>query len=189
MSAYLRLEGARLYLDVSLITLMLMYFVRGNSAKDPGRAETLMLLTVTMAAFGAMDALLNSGSGVAEDKSLGWFAPAPADVAADARRCRARSCRVDGWRCLRVLAIQLVGALVNHVRHTPAEWAGVVAALLATVRVAGLPPRACARIADGTNRTRGAPRGGGVRYELVGIRGMARSDLCSGSSVGDAGMN
>ncbi|MEU8118242.1 hypothetical protein AB0C21_05985 [Spirillospora sp. NPDC049024] len=38
-----------------------MYFVLGNSAKDPDRAVTLMLLTVTMAAFGAMDAVLNSG--------------------------------------------------------------------------------------------------------------------------------
>ena len=50
---------------------MLMYCVVGNSAKDPDRAETLMLLTVTMAAFGAMGAVLNSGSARASDGCAG----------------------------------------------------------------------------------------------------------------------
>ncbi|WP_141580179.1 ABC transporter permease [Actinomadura sp. WMMA1423] len=134
MLAYLRLEGTRLYRDVSflavsLITPLLMYFVLGNSAKGPDREETLLLLTVTMAAFGAMGAVLNSGSGIAEDKSLGWLRQLRLTPLSPARVVVGRGLVGLVVALPPILAIQLVGALVDHVRHTPAEWAGSVAAL------------------------------------------------------------
>src|SRR4051794_14613802 len=79
MYGYLRLETMRMLRDVkfagiSLVSPLLMYLVISNGATGPGRQGTIVFLTVTMAAFGAMGAVLNSGSsGLAEDKGLGWL--------------------------------------------------------------------------------------------------------------------
>ena len=135
MYGYLRLESMRMLRDVkfaviSLVSPLLMYLVISNGATGPGRQDTIVFLTVTMAAFGAMGAVLNSGSsGLAEDKGLGWLRQLrltplrPRDVVL------ARGLVVLIGALPPILAVQLLGAFAHDVRHTPAQWAAATVAL------------------------------------------------------------
>ncbi|MEV5506060.1 ABC transporter permease [Streptomyces orinoci] len=131
---YLRLEATRLvrnisFLMVSLVTPLVMYVVLANKARGAQDTESLSFLTVTMAAFGAMGAVLNSGSGIAEDRAGGWLR--------QLRLMPVRPAQVVGVRALTgmlgavppVLAVQLAGALGYGVHHSPAQWAATVLVL------------------------------------------------------------
>jgi ABC-2 type transport system permease protein len=135
MYGYLRLESMRMLRDVkfaviSLVSPLLMYLVISNGATGPSRQSTIVFLTVTMAAFGAMGAVLNSGSsGLAEDKGLGWLRQLrltplrPRDVVL------ARGLVVMTGALPPILAVQLLGAFSHGVQHTPAQWAAATVAL------------------------------------------------------------
>ncbi|MFI9719273.1 ABC transporter permease [Streptomyces sp. NPDC052396] len=131
---YLRLETTRLlrnvsFLMVSLVTPLVMYVVLANNAKGAQDTKALSFATVTMAAFGAMGAVLNSGSGIAEDRAGGWLR--------QLRLMPVHPARVVGMRALTgmlgaippVLAVQLTGALGYGVHHSPAQWAATVLVL------------------------------------------------------------
>jgi ABC-2 type transport system permease protein len=135
MYGYLRLESLRLIRDIkfaviSLITPLLMYLVLANGATGPGRAGTIVFLTVTMAAFGAMGAVLSSGSsGLAEDKGLGWLRQLRLTPLRSRDVVLARGLVVLAGALPPILAVQLLGALAHGVRHTPPEWAAATVAL------------------------------------------------------------
>src|ERR1700761_9166266 len=127
MLGYLRLEGIRLtrdikFLMISLISPLLMYLVLSNGAAGSTRASTIAFLTVTMGAFGAMGAVLNGGSGLAEDKGLGWLRQLRLTPLRSQDVVLGRGAVILAGALPPIVAVQVVGGLVHQVQHTPAEW-------------------------------------------------------------------
>lgn len=135
MLGYLRLEATRMVRDVkvaaiSLAAPLLMFVVLSGGAKGPSHAATLAYLTVTMAALGAMGAVLSNGStGLAEDKGLGWLRLLRLTPLRSRDVVTARSLVVLAGALPPVIVIQLAGALARGVQHTPAQWAATTIAL------------------------------------------------------------
>jgi ABC-2 type transport system permease protein len=135
MFGYLRLEATRMVRDVkfaaiSLAAPLLMFVALSGGVKGPSRAATLAYLTVAMAAFGAMGAVLSNGStGLAEDKGLGWLRQLRLTPLRSRDVVAARSLVVLAGALPPVVVIQLAGALGRGVQHTPAQWAATTIAL------------------------------------------------------------
>jgi ABC-2 type transport system permease protein len=149
MYGYLRLEGIRLtrdikFLMISLISPLFMYTVLSHGAAGSSRASTVEFLTVSMGAFGAMGAVLNGGSGLAEDKGQGWLRQLRLTPLRSRDVVLGRGLVLLAGALPPILAVQLAGALVNNVHHTPAQW------LLTTVALwLGVAPMALLAMAGG----------------------------------------
>ncbi|MER5181377.1 ABC transporter permease [Streptomyces sp. NPDC002896] len=132
MLAYLKLEVRRTLRDTGFVIFgigmpVMMYLLFTNLGENDGSWKTASM--VGMAAYGAVGSALNTGGGVAEDKTIGWLRQlritpmAPRDVVLG----RALTGSVTVLPA--IIAVLVAGGLVNGVRLDAWQWA-VIALLL-----------------------------------------------------------
>ncbi|MEW9528183.1 ABC transporter permease [Microbispora sp. NPDC049125] len=137
MLGYVRLEMIRITRDGGFVIFgiampVVMYLVFTNLGLAPGDKQHAAVFTmVSMAAYGALGAAFNNGSGIAEDREAGWLRQlrltplSPAQVVAG-KVVTGITSVVPG-----IAAVLLTGALVNHVTLSPGQWLAVIALLWA----------------------------------------------------------
>ncbi|MFC4587744.1 ABC transporter permease [Sphaerisporangium corydalis] len=137
MIGYIRLELLRVVRDLTFVLFgiampVVMYLIFTNLGLAPGdEREVALYLMVSMAAYGGMGAAFNNGTGLGEDKALGWL-----------RQLRLTPLRpvtviagktVTGMAVVvpAIVAILLAGTLINGVSLSPGRWAAVICLLWA----------------------------------------------------------
>ncbi|MGW1022229.1 ABC transporter permease [Streptomyces sp. NPDC002577] len=128
MLAYLKLEVRRTLRDTGFVIFgvgmpVMMYLLFTNLGENDGDWKTASM--VGMAAYGAVGSALNTGGGVAEDKTIGWLRQlritpmAPRDVVLG----RALTGSVTVLPA--IVAVLVAGGLVNGVRLDAWQWAAI----------------------------------------------------------------
>ncbi|MBC3983873.1 ABC transporter permease [Streptomyces sp. AC536] len=136
MIAYLRLEVRRTLRDVGFVIFgvgmpVAMYLLFSNLVLDGGgqRPETTVSLMVGMAAYGALGSALSVGTGLAEDRSLGWLRQLRLTPLAPSRVVAARALTGSVIVLPAIVAVLLAGRLVNHVALAPWQWGALLGLL------------------------------------------------------------
>ncbi|MFF2851508.1 ABC transporter permease [Streptomyces sp. NPDC058001] len=126
MIDYLRLEVRRTLRDTGFVVfgigmpvLMYLLFTNVGGGAD-GDWKTLSM--VGMAAYGAVGAALNTGTGVAEDKTVGWLRQLRVTPMSPRAVVVGRALAGSVTVAPAVAAVLLAGALVNGVRLAPVQW-------------------------------------------------------------------
>ncbi len=126
MIAYLMLEVRRTLRDSGFVIfgvgmLVAMYLLFSNLVLDGGdqQARTTAPLMVGMAAYGALGSALSVGTGLAEDRSLGWLRQLRLTPLAPSRVVAARALTGSVVVLPAIVAVLLAGRLVNHVALAP----------------------------------------------------------------------
>ncbi|MFH8572383.1 ABC transporter permease [Streptomyces sp. NPDC017993] len=138
MFDYIRLEVRRTLRDKGFVIFgigmpVLMYLLFTNIGTGPGGAsmEWKISAMVGMAAYGALGAAIGTGTGVAEDKSLGWLRQLRITPLSPARVVVGRGLTGSVTVLPAIAVVLLVGALVNGVRMPAWQWAALVLVLWA----------------------------------------------------------
>ncbi|MFJ6566775.1 ABC transporter permease [Streptomyces sp. NPDC091292] len=133
MIDYLRLEVRRALRDTGFVifgigmpVLMYLLFTNVGGGAD-GEWKTLSM--VGMAAYGAVGAALNTGTGVAEDKTVGWLRQLRVTPMAPRTVVVGRALTGSVTVAPAVASVLLAGALVNGVRLAPGQWAALAVLL------------------------------------------------------------
>ncbi|MEU6989209.1 ABC transporter permease [Streptomyces sp. NPDC046465] len=132
MLAYLRLEIRRTLRDpgyvISAVAMpVLMYLLFTNiGGDDQGSWKTQSM--VGMAAYGALGAAMNTGTGVAEDKTIGWLRQLRVTPMSPREVVAGRALNGSVTVLPSIVAVFAAGGLVNDVRMDAWQWAA--AALL-----------------------------------------------------------
>jgi ABC-2 type transport system permease protein len=136
MTGYLKLEIRRLlrspsYLMSSLAMPLVMYLVISNLYGGSGaeREQVAVYLMVSMAGFGAVGAALTNGMSVVADRANGWLrqlriTPLDARRVVVARGLTGMLAGLPG-----ILAVCVVGGVLNGVHLPMAQWVGVIVLL------------------------------------------------------------
>jgi ABC-2 type transport system permease protein len=136
MIGYLKLEIRRLlrspgYLVGSLAMPLVMYLVISNLYGGSGaeREQTALYLMVSMAGFGAVGAALTNGMSVVADRSNGWLrqlriTPLDARRVVVARGLTGMLAGLPG-----ILAVCVLGGLLNGIHLPVGRWVAVVGLL------------------------------------------------------------
>ncbi|MET8140991.1 ABC transporter permease [Sphaerisporangium sp. NPDC005288] len=137
MLGYVRLELVRVLRDVTFLIFgvampVVMYLIFTTLGLAPGdERQVALFVMVSMAAYGGIGAAFNNGTGLGEDKALGWVRQlrltplAPATVVAGKT--------ITGMVVVvpAIAAVLVAGTLVNHVALSPGQWASIIALLWA----------------------------------------------------------
>ncbi|RCG26832.1 ABC transporter permease [Sphaerisporangium album] len=137
MLGYVRLEVVRVLRDVTFVVFgiampVVMYLIFTTLALAPGdREKAALFVMVSMAAYGGMGAAFNNGSGLAEDKALGWLRQLRLTPLAPAAVVAGKA--ITGMVVVvpAIAAILLAGTFVNGVRLDAGQWISIIALLWA----------------------------------------------------------
>ncbi|MFJ9472100.1 ABC transporter permease [Streptomyces caniferus] len=136
MLDYIRLEVRRTLRDRGFVIFgigmpVLMYLLMTNIGAGPGGAgmEWKTASMVGMAAYGALGAAIGTGTGVAEDKQLGWLRQLRITPLGPVRVVVGRGITSSVTVLPALASVLLVGALVNGVRMPAWQWAALAALL------------------------------------------------------------
>ncbi|MFI1740402.1 ABC transporter permease [Streptomyces sioyaensis] len=136
MLDYIRLEVRRTLRDRGFVVFgigmpVLMYVLMTNIGVGAGGAamEWKIASMVGMAAYGALGAAIGSGTGVAEDKQLGWLRQLRITPLSPIRVVVGRGLTASVTVLPAIAAVLLVGALVNGVRMPTWQWAALAGVL------------------------------------------------------------
>ncbi|MFE6777884.1 ABC transporter permease [Streptomyces sp. NPDC057702] len=136
MIAYLRLEIRRTLRDTGFVIFgvgmpVVMYLLFSNLGLDGDerREEAAVSLMVGMAAYGALGSALSLGTGLAEDRSLGWLRQLRLTPLAPSRVVAGRALTGSVIVLPAITAVLLAGRLVNHVALAPWQWAALLGLL------------------------------------------------------------
>ncbi|MFD8543813.1 ABC transporter permease [Streptomyces sp. NPDC059649] len=136
MLAYLRLEVRRTLRDRGFVIFgigmpVLMYVLMTNIGTGPGGADMgwKTASMVGMAAYGALGAAIGTGTGVAEDKQLGWLRQLRITPMGSLRAVVGRGLTGSVTVLPAIAAVLLVGALANGVRMPAWQWAALAGLL------------------------------------------------------------
>ncbi|MGW1888834.1 ABC transporter permease [Streptomyces sp. NPDC002004] len=133
MYDYIRLEIRRTLRDTGFVVFgigmpVLMYLLFTNlGGGSAGEWKTASM--VGMAAYGALGAALGTGTGVAEDKSIGWLRQLRITPIAPRTVVVGRALAGSVTVLPAVVAVLAAGALVNGVRLDGWQWAALTLAL------------------------------------------------------------
>ncbi|MFE2141188.1 ABC transporter permease [Streptomyces sp. NPDC059456] len=133
ITAYVGLEVRRTLRDTSFVVFgigmpVLMYLLFTNLG-DGADARWKTGSMVAMAAYGALGAALSTGSGVAEDKGIGWLRQLRITPMTPRQVVVGRALTGSVTVLPAVAAVLVAGALVNDVRLAAWEWAAVALVL------------------------------------------------------------
>lgn len=131
MFAYLRLEIRRTLRDpgyvISAVAVpVLMYLLFTNLGENDGVWRTRSM--IGMAAYGALGAAMSTGTGVAEDKTIGWLRQLRITPMTPREVVVGRALNGSVTVLPSIVAVFAAGGLVNGVRMAAWQWAA--AALL-----------------------------------------------------------
>jgi ABC-2 type transport system permease protein len=136
MLDYLRLEVRRTLRDKGFVIFgigmpVLMYLLFTNIGAGPGGAAMSWKVSamVGMAAYGALGAAIGTGTGVAEDKQLGWLRQLRITPLSPLRVVVGRGLTGSVTVLPAIASVLAVGALVNGVRMPAWQWAALVLVL------------------------------------------------------------
>ncbi|MGW5940382.1 ABC transporter permease [Streptomyces celluloflavus] len=136
MLDYIRLEVRRTLRDKSFVLFgigmpVLMYLLFTRIAAGPGGADAEWKVSamVGMAAYGALGAAIGTGTGVAEDKSLGWLRQLRSTPLSPARVVVGRGLTGSVTVLPALVSVLLAGGLVNGVRMPVWQWAALIVLL------------------------------------------------------------
>ncbi|MFD9204714.1 ABC transporter permease [Streptomyces sioyaensis] len=136
MLDYVRLEVRRTLRDRGFVVFgigmpVVMYVLMTNIGVGAGGAamEWKIASMVGMAAYGALGAAIGSGTGVAEDKQLGWLRQLRITPLSPVRVVVGRGLTASVTVLPAIAAVLLVGALVNGVRMPVWQWAALAGVL------------------------------------------------------------
>ncbi|MFF4993684.1 ABC transporter permease [Streptomyces sp. NPDC000656] len=134
ITAYVRLEVRRTLRDTSFVVFgigmpVLMYLLFTNLGADADTGGWKTASMVAMAAYGALGAALGAGTGVAEDKGIGWLRQLRVTPMTPRQVVIGRALTGSVTVLPAVAAVLAAGALVNGVRLEAWEWAAVALAL------------------------------------------------------------
>ncbi len=135
MLAYVRLELTRTVRDATFVVFgiglpVIMYLIFTNMGLAPGDQHDAALFTmVSMAAYGGMGAAFNNGTGLAEDRALGWLrqlrlTPLSASTVLAGRAATGMVIVVPA-----IAAVLLAGQLINGVSLNALQWLSIVVLL------------------------------------------------------------
>ncbi|MFF0432444.1 ABC transporter permease [Streptomyces sp. NPDC004327] len=135
ITAYVRLEVRRTlrdpgFLISSLGVPVMMYLLFTNLGGQNGSAYKAYAM-VGMAAYGALGAALSLGSGVAEDKSIGWLRQLRITPMTPGQVVTGRALTGTVVVLPAIMAVLLAGGIVNGVQLAAWQWAVVALALWA----------------------------------------------------------
>ncbi|MGW3508430.1 ABC transporter permease [Streptomyces sp. NPDC000994] len=129
---YLRLEVRRTLRDTGFViggiampVMMYLLFTNLGDGADRGWRTASM---VGMAAYGAVGSALNTGGGVAEDRTVGWLRQLRVTPMTPRQVVAGRALTASVTVLPAICAVLLAGGLLNGVRLTAWQWAS--AALL-----------------------------------------------------------
>ncbi|MGX1673032.1 ABC transporter permease [Streptomyces sp. NPDC055400] len=132
MIDYIRLEVRRTLRDTMFVIFgvgmpVLMYLLFTNLGENDPEWRTVSM--VGMAAYGAVGSALNTGGGVAEDKTIGWLRQLRVTPMTPRQVVAGRALTGSVTVLPSIAAVLLAGGLVNGVRLDVWQWA-VIALLL-----------------------------------------------------------
>ncbi|WP_330299942.1 ABC transporter permease [Streptomyces sp. NBC_00503] len=132
VTAYVRLEVRRTLRDTGFVFFgigmpVVMYLLFTNLGTVDPEWKTASM--VAMAAYGALGAALSTGTGVAEDKGVGWLRQLRVTPMTPRQAVTGRALTGSVVVLPAVAAVLAAGALVNGVRLDAWQWAAVVLAL------------------------------------------------------------
>lgn len=135
---YIKLEVRRTLRDPGFIifgtgmpVLMYLLFTNVGGGTGPDAMEWKTASMVGMAAYGALGAAVGTGTGIAEDKSLGWLRQLRVTPMPPRRVVLGRAMAGSVTVLPALLAVLAAGGLVNGVRLAAWEWAALVVLLWA----------------------------------------------------------
>ncbi len=135
MWGYVRLEVLRIVRDVTFIVFgialpVVMYLIFTNlGLAGADKHDAALFSMISMAAYGGLGAALNNGTGLAEDRTLGWLrqlrlTPLPPLAIITAKTITGMIIVVPA-----IAAVLLAGVLINGVRLDTAQWLSIVGLL------------------------------------------------------------
>ncbi|MFJ8011394.1 ABC transporter permease [Streptomyces sp. NPDC096339] len=132
MTAYVRLEVRRTLRDTGFVVFgigmpVLMYLLFTNLGSTEAEWKTASM--VAMAAYGALGAALSTGTGVAEDKGVGWLRQLRVTPMSPRQVVAGRALTGSVIVLPAIAAVQAAGGLVNGVRLEAWQWAAVTLVL------------------------------------------------------------
>lgn len=137
MLEYVRLEVRRTLRDPGFVifsagmpVLMYLLFTNLGGADDGGNAWKTTAM-VGMAAYGALGAAVSVGSGIAEDRSLGWLRQLRITPMRPRQVVLGRAATSSVTVLPAILAVLTAGAVSNGVRLDAWQWAVLVLVLWA----------------------------------------------------------
>ncbi|MDX3849605.1 ABC transporter permease [Streptomyces sp. AK02-01A] len=135
MLEYIKLEVRRTLRDPGFVifgagmpVLMYLLFTNLGGGGDDGWKTTSM---VGMAAYGALGAAVSTGTGIAEDKSLGWLRQLRVTPMLPRQVVLGRAISGSVTVLPALLAVLVAGAVVNGVRLGLWQWAALTVLLWA----------------------------------------------------------
>ncbi|MFF2651955.1 ABC transporter permease [Streptomyces sp. NPDC058045] len=133
MLDYLRLEVRRTLRDVGFVIFgigmpVLMYLLFTNLGDGSDR-EWKTAAMVGLAAYGALGAALGTGTGVAEDKTIGWLRQLRVTPMTPREVVLGRALTGSVIVLPAICSVLLAGALVNGVRMSAGAWVAVLVLL------------------------------------------------------------
>ncbi|MFD8638102.1 MULTISPECIES: ABC transporter permease [unclassified Streptomyces] len=132
ITAYVRLEVRRTLRDTGFVVFgigmpVLMYLLFTNLGSTEGEWKTASM--VAMAAYGALGAALSTGTGVAEDKGVGWLRQLRVTPMSPRQVVAGRALTGSVIVLPAIAVVLAAGALVNGVRLEVWQWAAVTLVL------------------------------------------------------------
>ncbi|PZG97756.1 ABC transporter permease [Streptomyces sp. NTH33] len=125
--AYLRLEVRRTLRDVGFmiggIAMPVMMYLLFTNLGDSGDGGWRTASMVGMAAYGAVGSALNTGGGVAEDRTVGWLRQLRVTPMTPRQVVTGRALTGAVTVLPAICAVLLAGGLVNGVRLQAWQWA------------------------------------------------------------------
>jgi ABC-2 type transport system permease protein len=137
MLGYIRLEVTRAlrdrgYLVFGIVMPVVMYLLFTNLGLAGGDKHDAAIFTmVGLAAYGALGSAFNNGSGIAEDRSMGWLRQLRLTPMAPAQVVIGKVITGAVTVVPSIAAVLLAGVLVNHVTLGPLQWLEIVGLLWA----------------------------------------------------------
>ncbi|MFF2507097.1 ABC transporter permease [Streptomyces sp. NPDC058067] len=132
MIDYLRLEVRRTLRDHGFVIFgvgmpVMMYLLFTNLGENDPAWKTVSM--VGMAAYGAVGSALNTGGGVAEDKTIGWLRQLRVTPMTPRQVVTGRALTGSVTVLPSIAAVLLAGGLVNGVRLDVWQWAAIAVLL------------------------------------------------------------
>ncbi|CAL9596691.1 ABC transporter permease [Streptomyces sp. ICN988] len=124
MLGYIRLEILRLvrnggYLMMSLVMPVGLYVTLAGGGPDQ---ESLVRAMVGAAAFGALGVVITNGTGIAEDRALGWLRQLRLTPLSPVQVVVARGAVATCLGILPIVVIGLIGGIYRGVDLSPGTW-------------------------------------------------------------------
>ncbi|MBB5933258.1 ABC transporter permease [Streptomyces zagrosensis] len=135
MITYITLEVRRTLRDTGFVVFgigmpVVMYLLFTNlGISGDDKRETAISLMVGMAAYGALGSALSVGTGLAEDKTIGWLRQLRLIPLAPSHVVAGRALTGSVIVLPAIVAVLLAGRLINHVELAAWQWAALLGLL------------------------------------------------------------